>query len=418
MVERPFNSAISKVVKDEDFKYSFVAPDGHGPYYFFNNALTNDVILRGYGDHTGTWRFMPPEEFGIDQQLALMDGLGFELVYSIANREGKPSDTLYFIHEERDFSAYLVGVDDNSTITFYLYAKTRDKIVETVEWLKSKCPVRKVDLAQLDVPVAFWTQSNSAHQVANQRNRDLSSLRWSDVKINYTPKVQSELEQMLALRPPIEGGRLILWHGPPGTGKSSALRVFLHEWLAWCDVQYVVDPERFFGDSNYMSHVIMDATGNQFAWMDPDEMSDSQYMLEDMKLLTGDDRWRLLVVEDAEELITGDAKERTGQGMARLLNLADGLIGQGLKFMCLITTNVKVKDLHEAVARPGRTLANIEFTNFDMTHARTWAEAHDANHIIGGLDGPTVSLAKLYDLKREQSQIKTKEEVVRTGQYL
>ena len=42
-----------------------------------------------------------------------------------------------------------------------------------------------------------------------------------------------------------------------------------------------------------------------------------------------DDSWRLLILEDAGELITPDARSVAGQALSRLLNVADGLIGQG-----------------------------------------------------------------------------------------
>ena len=46
----------------------------------------------------------------------------------------------------------------------------------------------------------------------------------------------------------------------------------------------------------------------------------------------GDDEraWRLLVLEDAGELMAASARAEVGQGLSRLLNLTDGLLGQGV----------------------------------------------------------------------------------------
>ena len=44
---------------------------------------------------------------------------------------------------------------------------------------------------------------------------------------------------------------------------------------------------------------------------------------------TDEERWRLLLLEDCDELIRGEAKQSTGQALSRLLNLTDGLLGQG-----------------------------------------------------------------------------------------
>ena len=48
-----------------------------------------------------------------------------------------------------------------------------------------------------------------------------------------------------------------------------------------------------------------------------------------------------------------DAKERTGQALSRFLNVVDGLIGQGLRLLVLVTSNEELGKLHPAVSRPG-----------------------------------------------------------------
>ena len=40
--------------------------------------------------------------------------------------------------------------------------------------------------------------------------------------------------------------------------------------------------------------------------------------------------WKLLVLEDAGELLAADAHVRTGQALSRLLNVTDGLVGQAM----------------------------------------------------------------------------------------
>ncbi len=68
----------------------------------------------------------------------------------------------------------------------------------------------------------------------------------------------------------------------------------------------MLDPERLFSDVGYLMDI---AIGEEDA--------------------SGKNRWRLLLLEDCDELIRGEAKHTAGQALSRLLNLTDGLLGQG-----------------------------------------------------------------------------------------
>jgi hypothetical protein len=162
---------------------------------------------------------------------------------------------------------------------------------------------------------------------------------------------------------------VLLWHGRPGTGKTHALRALARAWRPWCSVHYITDPERFLGSSGYLMQV---------ATAEPDRGE------------TG--AWRLVVLEDAGELVGASARSDVGQGLSRVLNLADGLLGQGVRCLLLITTNEPVGRLHPALRRPGRCWAAVEFTAFDADEAGAWLA-------LRGVDrapGRPATLAELY----------------------
>jgi hypothetical protein len=96
------------------------------------------------------------------------------------------------------------------------------------------------------------------------------------------------------------------------------------------------------------------------------------------------DNWKLIVLEDTGELLAADAKERTGQGLSRLLNVVDGIIGQGLRVLVLVTTNESLKRLHPAVARPGRCMAKVEFLPFPAEEAARWLDGQGGDAPAGG----------------------------------
>ena len=111
--------------------------------------------------------------------------------------------------------------------------------------------------------------------------------------------------------------------------------------------------------------------------------------------------WRVLILEDTGELLTPDAKTMIGQGLSRFLNVVDGLIGQGLRALVLVTTNEPIRTLHPAVARPGRCAANIEFGPLSEEEANAWLAGHEHE---GSVEAPAL-LASLYAVLEGQEAV-------------
>src|SRR5258708_35028619 len=80
--------------------------------------------------------------------------------------------------------------------------------------------------------------------------------------------------------------------------------------------------------------------------------------------------------------IAMDSRHQYGQALAKLLNLSDGLLGQGQKLLFLITTNEEVQNLHPAIVRHGRCLANLEFPEFSESEARKWLDSHGCSESL------------------------------------
>ncbi len=228
--------------------------------------------------------------------------------------------------------------------------------------------------------VTFWRRNR--HGNPDPVTKDLDAPSWAEIANNYPAPTEGVLAPLLAEDWRPHSGRLLLWHGEPGTGKSYAVRALMQTWKAWCTFHVILDPERFFGENaDYMMSVLLRQE-------DTDEQPANGN--------GGPPLWRLLIVEDTGELLAIDAKDRQGQGLSRLLNLCDGLLGQSLRVMVLITTNEDLGRLHPAVTRPGRCLANLEFQRFDTGAAQLWCAAHGIRVQAPTLTTPT--LADLYAL--------------------
>lgn len=231
------------------------------------------------------------------------------------------------------------------------------------------------------VPITFWTYS--PHGPMPMR-RDLSVPTWNEIASNYREDTRASLTRLMGGELSWRGGQLILWHGETGTGKTTALRALAREWASWCEAHYIVDPEKFFGEqTDYMLSVMFEE--REFGEEDDEAVlllhTDHAYPGPAGFVFAGRDAatrpsWRLLILEDTGELLSADARITAGQGLSRFLNVVDGLIGQGLRVLVLVTTNEELGRLHPAVARPGRCAANVVFTRLPPEHANAWLREH------------------------------------------
>jgi hypothetical protein len=200
--------------------------------------------------------------------------------------------------------------------------------------------------------------------------QSFEDVKWTSIEQNYPQYTRKSIEELTSFsrKKSSSDGRIILFHGSPGTGKTYAIRSLLTHWKAWVTPALVLDPEHLLGSPSYMMNIM-----NR----------------------TSAEPTRLLVVEDADEIVAsglpflGGGNAGHASGISRLLNAADGIFGASNDVMFLLSTNVKPKYLDSALTRPGRCLATVEFGAFSQ---------REANERLGafGAAQSELTLAEIY----------------------
>ena len=244
------------------------------------------------------------------------------------------------------------------------------------------------------VRVAFTHLANTGD--AHISSREIVCPSWKEIKPNY-PSLQSHIESLLTTERPDDLGKFIFWHGDPGSGKSFLIRGLMREWKQNVDFIYVIDPERFFNDGGYMKEILI--SNIRLADDEPEPGLDalcSEYEeVVTSPVCEREAPLKLFIIEDGLNFLLKESRVYESGAMSRLLNLTDGILGQGLRLLFLVTSNEKEQDIDPAFLRSGRCLQRLKFNLFTSDQAKKWLKSknHSVTHIK---NHNTYTLSDLY----------------------
>lgn len=276
-------------------------------------------------------------------------------------------------------------------VTLRVWSAKQSTAKEYCDRLIMSVPMRDPPDPREDViPMAFW--QHDENQGASCSIRDIQCPSIDEIGGNYPKEVLNSIKELGSLKTPDELGKILIFHGPPGSGKTHMVRALGREWANEADstVELVIDPELMLNSPAYIRGILLNG----------DKAAEARRTINRRKGLkisekrvAGEKPLRLIIIEDSAELFSSDC--RSTPGFSRLLNVTDGIIGQGLRCVFLLTANEELGKIDPAIKRPGRCIQCLNFPALPVNQANEWLAANNCKQRVKN----DTMLADLYGMK-------------------
>lgn len=187
-----------------------------------------------------------------------------------------------------------------------------------------------------------------------------------DLALNYGEEFIKKYEKIINRLSTDNDKGVVLFHGEPGTGKTTLIRKLLYD----------------LKDKKRIIYLPSDISSR---------LSEPGFMSFIMKYPNS-----ILLIEDAEMAI----KKREGgekSAIHNILNMTDGLLADCLSIQVICTFNTKLEDIDEALLRDGRLIARHEFGLLSNNQILQIANKEQLKILNSEIEPMTI--AKLYSYK-------------------
>lgn len=194
-----------------------------------------------------------------------------------------------------------------------------------------------------------------------------------DLELNYGSEFKKVHDVIISRLNKENDKGIILLHGDPGTGKTSYIK--------------------------YLTKLIKD---KEILFIPP-SMAE---MLSEPSIIPFlmDHKNTILIIEDAERVISDRQINGSASGVSNLLNLTDGILGDCLSIQVIATFNMKREKIDQALLRKGRLIAEHKFEKLNAEDTNKLLKHINKNVTVN--DG--LVLADIYNIDVEEHKSSNK----------
>ncbi len=260
-------------------------------------------------------------------------------------------DVIYILED-----GIMIDIETNGTIVI-LFAKNGEAQAKSIANEFQRFTIKKKkDMHKISIVIQRGPGVDLM-DLENKKPKVIMAQNYNDDLVEMHKKIVKDINRK-------NDSGLFLFHGTPGTGKSTYIRYLIH-----CTKKKVI----------FMTPKL---AGN----LDTPQL---------LNLLL-ENRNSILVIEDAEDLL-----QSRDQGMnpyiSMLLNLTDGLLGGNLGIKIICTFNGNFNKIDSALLRKGRLIAKYEFKALSIAKAQSLSDSLGFKTTIT----KEMTLAEIYNQNEE-----------------
>lgn len=296
-------------------------------------GFTNRYIISQQIISKKFWDFLKTE-FNVKNENILFN---CDITKDVKHREER--SYRYVVTLQKPYKVMFVFYDEKKVVDPALYAtkdEQEDKIYELMLYFKPDAYefVEKEILPKIH-EMEYIPPTNKTFFIISRGNYGYE-LRSANVKefdinleMNYG-KNFLEVDKDIINKLKNEKKGLFMFHGVPGTGKTT-----------------------------YLRKIILDLSDDKTIIYIPSYL---MYNIADPELISFISKFKnsVLLLEDAEIILTNPVESRS-QAVTNILNISDGLLNDFMDMQIIATLNVQKEVIDEALLREGRLMVNYKF---------------------------------------------------------